>query len=698
MPKGQTRKDIRCYLLLGLFLGIAYLPLSSLRFAVKNDALTENFPPKYFFSAALRSGHLPFWNPYINFGLPVYADPGFAFWHPLTWLFGLIGYQVWLLSVEILVYIGLGGIFMYHLGRFLRHSRLTAFLMGAMFMCCGFFTGNISHTNFLTCAAFLPLVIQTFLQLQESFTPKRLCFATGSLYLLLAGGHPAIPIGTLYFLAILLIGLVLTSNKTGRSLEIKQMFRTNLLLLVAVIGLTAPIWLSWLEIWPYFDRSSPVYQPKFETVGFTLPSWLSFLFPFSTMAQTPVFGTDRSMRDGYISFIGLALLLIALRRKKNRLQIVFLCAAAVMLLLSLGGPFKSLVYSHLPLLRFIRTNGEYRIFALLSFIITLSWPLETLLNTGKPPPLFRRIMTVFAFLATAAIIVSIISIGTTPLLRSAATDKGLVARIKNQLDILPFPEAMLVNAGLLLIFIVAWYLLRRRITIHRLIPGLLLADLILNCWLSLPVTGIQRQSPIAIQHLLETAPPGIPLPALTPLADNDRPGLEKILGRWSYYSKQPGTPVAGDYPVLFQNTAAYFISCWPDSLNHRPFVFLAHAQSPLLLDNFTPTEIALTTTSRLPDTLVLLQNDFPGWRAWLDGRPCALVHPYGAFLGIPLAAGNDASRKNTSHQVLFRFSPPHLALYLMIMLASALLLVLAAARSKRQPARLPGILQIGSLE
>src|SRR5215475_909698 len=107
---------VQSYLLVLLFLLVAYLPLSSFLFALKNDALTVNFPNKYFFSASLHSGYLPIWNPYINFGLPLYADPGFAFWNPLTWIFGLIGYSIPMLSVEILVYIWLAGIFMFELG------------------------------------------------------------------------------------------------------------------------------------------------------------------------------------------------------------------------------------------------------------------------------------------------------------------------------------------------------------------------------------------------------------------------------------------------------------------------------------------------------------------------------------------------------------------------------------------------------
>src|SRR5664279_5431351 len=122
------------YLLLFLFLFIAYLPLSSFLFALKNDALTTNFPNKYFFSASLHDGFLPLWNPYINFGLPLYADPGFAFWNPITWIFGFIGYTVPMMTVEILLYIWIAGITAFELSLWFGHSRRVSFCVGMMYM------------------------------------------------------------------------------------------------------------------------------------------------------------------------------------------------------------------------------------------------------------------------------------------------------------------------------------------------------------------------------------------------------------------------------------------------------------------------------------------------------------------------------------------------------------------------------------
>lgn len=53
--------------LLVCFIWVAYLPLSSFQFALKNDAFVYNFPNKYFFSECLHHGIIPWWNPYLNF-------------------------------------------------------------------------------------------------------------------------------------------------------------------------------------------------------------------------------------------------------------------------------------------------------------------------------------------------------------------------------------------------------------------------------------------------------------------------------------------------------------------------------------------------------------------------------------------------------------------------------------------------------
>jgi hypothetical protein len=188
------------YLLLLIILLLAYLPLSTFYFGMKNDAFSDNFPNKYFFSEALHSGYLPLWNPYLNFGFPIYSDPGFAFWHPITWFFGsVIGYNAYTLTIEVLLYNYIAGITMYRLGKYLELSTNAALAVASMYMCSGFFTGELQHINFLTAAAFLPFLLQHVLSVFKKPENSKAWLVAIGLYLVFAGGHPAIPIGSLYF-------------------------------------------------------------------------------------------------------------------------------------------------------------------------------------------------------------------------------------------------------------------------------------------------------------------------------------------------------------------------------------------------------------------------------------------------------------------------------------------------------------------
>ena len=42
------------------------------------------FLQKFSASESIHSGHLPLWNPYINFGLPQYGDMSSGYWNPVT--------------------------------------------------------------------------------------------------------------------------------------------------------------------------------------------------------------------------------------------------------------------------------------------------------------------------------------------------------------------------------------------------------------------------------------------------------------------------------------------------------------------------------------------------------------------------------------------------------------------------------------
>ncbi len=640
------RNSYFIYLLLLVFLIIAYLPLSSSLFALKNDALTANFPNKYFFSAALKNGYLPIWNPYINFGLPLYADPGFAFWNPITWIFGWIGYSVPILSVEILFYIWIAGITAFELGIFLGHNKRVSFCLGVMYMSCGFFIGNLQHTNFLTCAAFLPLVLKNCLALQNGFTIRKLFFCLVSLYLLATGGHPAIPVACIYFLFVVQIGAIIFSEGgENKKQAIIRLIKTDLILTACFLILALPLFYSYYEIYPHFTRANPVLQSSYSDTGFDISSYLSFIYPFSTTGNGNWFHNDPLMRNGYFSLVGFFCFLIALIKKKNYFQKIFLLAGLFMFLLSLGGPVKEMLYPVLPLLDHIRTNGEFRIFGILSLLLVGSFILNDLLE-GRNIRSFRN------FLAIIAGICLVIVIGHYVYATSSKffipDSVHVFSSIKGWLDALTFFDRLFINAAILLIIICLYFLLARKIKDRILLPLFIMTDLVVFSWTNLPVTGIQLLSPFEIQQYFKEVPSGIPVPSLKPIAENRylERDLNKVIGCWSYYSKQPGTPFLCNYPTRLNNTSAYFKSSLTAFINQKPFVFLRDQtlQENIHITSFTPAEIDIQVEADRTDTLILLQNNYFKWKASVNGNTKE-IQPYAiAFMSVSINRGTNTIR------------------------------------------------------
>jgi uncharacterized membrane protein YfhO len=60
-------------------------------------------------------------------------------------------------------------------------------------------------------------------------------------------------------------------------------------------------------------------------------------------------------------------------------------------------------------------------------------------------------------------------------------------------------------------------------------------------------------------------------------------------------------------------------------------------------------EVRLTASAPGSSVLVLSDSDYPGWKAWVDGRAVEVLRVNHAFRGVALEPGR--------HQVRFRFDP-----------------------------------------
>jgi hypothetical protein len=608
---------------------------------MKNDAFSDNFPDKYFLSQALHAGILPLWNPYMNFGFPIYADPGFAFWNPVTWLFACIGYNAYTLTIEVLLYLYLAGILTFNLSRYLKLSGNVSLAVATMYMCSGFFTGSIQYINFLTAAAFLPLLLQSFLQLLAKPSLKSSARFSLCFYCVLMSGHPAIPVAAVYFLVTLLV-LIGLYNYSSAQFEFRKIFLFLGLSTILIAILAAPMLYSYSSVWTYYNRNMAQQNFGITNIGISLSSLISFLFPYATTAHSGIFNNDVAMRNIYFSLLGFISLFFAFKQKNSMIKIFF-TTAIIMLILSFGGGFKATLYSFLPGLRYIRTNGEFRVFVILLLALISGFALENISRNKAYLISFKKI--VIAYTVTCLLLIFSIpfffrGVVSDFLLLLKKAQPGL-SMIKTFLDNENFSVAFLIS--LLISIIICLPVILSKSNLFKKVVIIIILDLIINSIIYLPVTGVGTVSVSQIQSIYDSNPMGMPVPQLIPINKIDTLDAKTtgLVGDISYYNKNIGTTRLTDYPSYFASTDSFFKSSQKDVVLSKPYVFLLSGSRNVNVALFSPQHIIFNVKSITADSLILLQNHYKFWKAYDNNKPIEIKKAFTTFMSVHLYEGDN---------------------------------------------------------
>ncbi len=650
-------RQLKIILMLAAALWIAYLPVSSFLFFIKNDAFTGYFPPKFFMSESLAAGQLPLWNPYINFGIPQYADMSSGYWSPVTWLIAAtVGYNAYTFTLELLLYILLAAAGMYKLTGYYRLHPSIRLIAALAYGCCGYFTGHLQHFNWISGAALLPWCFYALQQLLDGFSLRRLLPAAILFSLLLAAAHPGISIGFAY----LLLGF-LVMRFTG-SLQPGNLQRTpawrGLPWLALLVGLlSAGMIAGYADVLPHFVRSSRLSLQDALLQPTTAASWISVLLPLATVKNEALFLTDISMRNGYFSLLLLLAVITALFTRKDRLTYFLLGASLFFILLAAGGFFKTLAYRWLPGMGYVRLNGEFRIFVLFCLILLGAVTLQryTLPGNALPRIWHRSLAAISLLLVLAAgwgLCLNLTEHGT--FLAGAGgwmRGTGLTGRIKGVIDQLSFGDTLIIQSLLQLAVLAAlqWAM---RYRLWGLLRNLVMADLVLATLLHLPFTGAGQLPVSAIDALIRQSPRGIPLPALQPIDTlcARHPATTAIIGDWSLYSKEPGNRQQAPYPIVLKGMQAYFESpeAYRQACTAHPFLYYSGAGT-VSLEAYNPQQVSARIQNADTGRLILQQNAYPHWSCRHNGRLVPIRQEGPAFMAVDLPAGN--------HAVQWTFNP-----------------------------------------
>jgi hypothetical protein len=647
------------YVLLATFVLINYFPIAFFVASLKNDATQINLPVKLYFSEWLRKGVVPLWNPYLHGGFPVYADPGFAFWNPITWIFSLIGYNAYTFQWETIVYIFIGTVGFYKLGKFFNCGREGSLLMGCLYSASGFVVGSLEFTNYLTAGAFFPfcmLFISATISQQNSINAWYLAV---SAFFLVNAGHPAIPVGAFYFLACYAGVFIIREKKIDPDINLFSISRRLLIGGGLLFVFLLPYLYSMWEVLPYFTRFSA--QPSHSSIEFTRSQGFPYILTSLISPLMPNGGNLTKLviyRTSFVSLLAVGIIIIGIRNGFRRNLVHPLLVILVFSILwLLPGKITLLLGQYLPGLGVLINFFPFRLF-LVSVIIMLTGVIYGGVSITLTCKQLRRrsgttstviLILTFIFILAGTYLIS--------LYKSQKDSDAISPLINFNLPVSAF-LFILIYSFLALVFTL-WRKLRWILFIT------LLLEILIFSWLTLPVNGISRTSPEEIESVISEVTNRQTIPSLVAISPpNDLPiRITKHIGNWSWYNEGSIQPDRFNYPSSILNTDS--LKSFLAFYGTRPFVFMKQSALPLRITEFSPNHIKFDIFGPGTDTLQFLQNNYPGWEGQQDGK---LIKPLsGNFLAFPIGATIDRS-------INFRFKKPVLGVLSMF---SLLVLILS---------------------
>ena len=646
----SKRDSIKTFLFFFIILFIAYLPVSSFLFFLKNDAFNGYFPPKFFMSESIHSGYLPLWNPYINFGLPQYGDMSSGFWSPITWLIAsTVGYNAYSFTLELLFYILSAGIGMYLLCKFYEMNKHVCLIAGLSYMCCGYMIGHLQHFNWISGAAFLPFCTWSYHKLQRNFSLKNILTASVFFYMLAASAHPGITIGALYFFTgYAMFCFFKQEQEVSVANKIAGFVKTNIVLLIGISLLSIGMIAGYADILPNITRGEKVELTALAN-PVSVKSLVSSILPLSIVKNDSFFATDLSMRNIYFGLTLLLFFLLSLFTKKNSFQKFFIAAGTGFFLLSSDGFFKTAALKYLPLIGYVRLNGEFYIFALLCFILIAAFSLNHYIQAKASfAGILKLLYYVLEIIFFGCIAFGIYKVNHTHdgffyHLKNISVQQGISQKLKTLIDSISFYDAFWLQ-GIIQVFLlwgIKWCLINKDFS--RLVK-IVVADLIIASLLNIPFTGVGKASVAEVQSVLNRSPKGITIAPLKPINQYDSITAYEsgLVGNWSFYNKQPGVKAFAFYPIELNSSKLVFKDSTAEWF-YRPYVFASgdSTTTNIAVSKFTGNSIFITANTTTDNQLIFQQNYYSHWYVINNNEKTAAENYKQLFLAAPIKAGNN---------------------------------------------------------
>lgn len=628
----NANSNLKWYGWILIVLFVAYLPIASFQLAIKNDFFQAYFPVKYFLSNSIQAGEWPIWNPFLNYGFPIYGDMSLSYWNPLTWIFAVIGYNAYVFTIEHMLYMLLAGVGMFKLMGQWTQNNYVKLLAAISYLCSGFATSHQQHFNWITAVGLLPYCVHYFLYSIKDFNIPGVIKWVLSLTLYITSAHPGMTIGLLLFFICILFSVEIKISKI-----INNPWLIFILLMVFFM-LTGGMIFSYSDVIGFTNRAQPVVSQTGIAGSTHISNWISFLLPLTINDKTGIFTNELTLRNCYIGLLFFAIMIHSLFSKSQK-RVVFVLYATGLLFLLLSSNIIHLIYSKIPIINFVRLNAEFRLFALLSMIMAGAIQLDKIFENADRN--FLRILKVLLWITGIVTIFSIFFVFTSTTnpynyhsyFLSSSNIKKLLAQFN-------WKQAILFQAPIQFILLFALRSTYKR-NRHSIFTILVILDLVINTFLQLPFTSVGKNSLKDIHQLIEKSPKGPQSPSLESEVGitKNYPATEKLIGGWGYYSKQVSLSENLYYPLMLTSNLNYFINGTQLKLTSKPFLFSTHNSIKYNFTKYGYSYWQMHTSNTYKDTLIIKQNFYKGWQAFVDGKEVQIFPKETSLIGISLQSG-----------------------------------------------------------
>lgn len=683
---------------------IAFWQIALLQNGMKWDFVDAYLPARYFFSEAVLNNTFPFWNPYMLYGVPFYADLVSVF-NPEFWLVAnMFAYSNITLQFVFLAYVFLAGVnFRYFLQRF-KVDEAIALSLAIAYMLSGFVVGNAQHLGFISGYALLPLVVAAYFQFVWLLNVKSLCRFSLVFLVMIFAAYPGITVMVCYFLAAVFVYYLLATLRSKQT--IRPFLFYHFALVFIVLAGSSVLLLAYFQAQPFLSRYSGLTLQQVLLNPLTFRSFLSFVFPMATGADAAYFSTDPSMSNAYMGIFGLFLFLMAIiTGNKNKLSMLFLVSAVVGLLAALGNQFflREFLYTYFPFMNMFKYPSIFRAFSIFGFLAFAGLNFDWAIKIQK-----KRIWALAGALVAFIVFFVAQSINTIDAFALFDTSFSLTS-----LQTININEAIILQGviqllllGTLLFFLV----FKSKKSYLPFIFVLLFAiDGIIATQLNIHHTVIGKDDPVEFKAYLDAQPKGFPIPQLRPIGENSDKNAAGSF-TWRNNNVFPKRPTF-DGMVSFKLDGYYKLSQdFPElmeAMKKQPLLFLTDdvrlyndtlsrgektvfskaedlqnlkekrlqlaPSDQLRITHFSPNSITIKTQAEHDNLLVFQQNYYNGWQVWVDGKQQKLFQTNYSIMSTLLPAGEHLVQfKYRNNMVLVFFV---VSMFIVLLLASLLFLL-----------------------